>query len=182
MPAAQDDPARFEVVTGLRMALREYLGAADAFDEQVAHRLGIGRADLRCLDLLERRGMMTAGELAEAAGMSTGSMTFVLDRLERAGLVARRRDTRDRRRVLVEVVPAGNERAFGLHLALVMELRGLVARYRTEELAVVRDFLVSARQIYERHLRPGDPATPSAPDQAVVAEDPEPTQAPGGMQ
>ena len=67
--------------------------------------LGLNPTDVRCVDLLDQHGTMTAGALAELAGLSTGAVTFLLDRLERAGFVRRVRDLEDRRRVLVELVP-----------------------------------------------------------------------------
>ena len=135
----------------LAMALREYLGAADLYEEAMAERMGLGRTDLRCYDLLERRGTMTAGALAVASGLTTGAMTFLIDRLEAAGIVRRRRDATDRRRVLVEVVQAAAEQGFALHQPMVADMRALAQRYKLEELAIVSDFLSEARQIYETH-------------------------------
>jgi DNA-binding MarR family transcriptional regulator len=145
-------PERACLVGELRLALREYLGVVDSFDGAVAACLGVGRTDLTCFDLLERRGVMSAGELATACGLSTGAMTFALDRLEQAGMVRRRRDTEDRRRVLVELVPAAHRRAFKLHEPLVMELRALVARYSNRDIEVITDFLRAARAIYDEHV------------------------------
>ncbi|MHB1599763.1 MAG: MarR family transcriptional regulator, partial [Acidimicrobiales bacterium] len=98
----------------LRDALRAFLRAVDVFDEAVSERLGINRTDLRCLDLLEQHRPMTAGALAEASGITTGAMTFVLDRLEGAGFVRRQRDEGDRRRVLVDLEPEGADRAWSV--------------------------------------------------------------------
>jgi DNA-binding MarR family transcriptional regulator len=136
----------------VRAELREYLGAADAFDEAMAERLGIGRTDMRCVDIIQRRGTMSAGALAQASGLSTGAVTFLLDRLERHHLVRRRPDPTDRRRVMVELVPAAARRAFKLHEPMITEMRALIARYGTEELALVREFLHDARQAYEEAL------------------------------
>jgi DNA-binding MarR family transcriptional regulator len=135
----------------LAMALREYLGAADLYEEAMAERMGLGRTDLRCYDLLERRGTMTAGALAVASGLTTGAVTFLIDRLEAAGIVRRRRDTTDRRRVLVEVVQAAAEQGFALHQPMIADMRALAQRYKIEELGIVCDFLSEARQIYETH-------------------------------
>ena len=74
-----------------------------AFDALAAERLGISPTDLRCLDIVQGRGGVTAGELATASGLSTGAVTAVVDRLERAGLARRVRDESDRRKVNVEV-------------------------------------------------------------------------------
>ena len=89
----------------LSRALRAFLSASDAFDEALGRVLGLNPTDVRCVDLLDQYGTMTAGALAGVAGLSTGAVTFLLDRLERAGFVRRVRDLDDRRRVLVELVP-----------------------------------------------------------------------------
>ena len=98
--------SRLELVQQLRSEITGYLGAATQFDERVAKRLKLSRTDLRCLDLIVRLGPITAGRLAEETGLTTGAVTFMLDRLEEAGMVTRRRDTEDRRRVWVESVPS----------------------------------------------------------------------------
>ena len=93
----------------LTRALRSFLSASDAFEEALGRVLGLNATDLRCLDLLDQYGTMTAGALAEVAGLSTGAVTFLLDRLEHGGFVRRVRDLEDRRRVLVELVPLARD-------------------------------------------------------------------------
>lgn len=63
--------------------------------------LGLAPADLVCMCLLQLHGPATPGWLAEMTGLSTGAVTGVVDRLERAGYVTRAQDPRDRRRVIV---------------------------------------------------------------------------------
>ncbi|HVX20162.1 MAG TPA: MarR family transcriptional regulator [Acidimicrobiales bacterium] len=142
---------RAEAHQQLALALREYLGAADQYEEAVADRMGLSRTDLRCVDLLHRRGTMTAGALAVASGLTTGAVTFLIDRLEARGMVRRRRDPTDRRRVLVEMVDAAAQQGFALHQPMIADMRALVQRYKLDELAVIRDFLTQARQVYEAH-------------------------------
>src|SRR5882762_8719381 len=77
-----------------------------AFDNLAAQRLGVNLTDLHCLNVIERRGSVTAGELAADAGLTSGAITGVVDRLERAGYARRERDPDDRRRVGVAVTPA----------------------------------------------------------------------------
>jgi DNA-binding MarR family transcriptional regulator len=82
------------------------LGEAMArFDESACRALGVGRTDLRALNLLEH-GPLTAGEIAVRLGLTTGSVTTLVDRLVRAGYVGRETDEGDRRRVLVGLQPA----------------------------------------------------------------------------
>ena len=100
-----------------------YLGAATEFDEGLAKKLKLSRTDLRCLDLIGRLGPMTAGRLAEESGLTTGAVTFILDRLEEAGMVTRRRDTEDRRRVWVDIVPEAQQRLADLQQPVADEMR-----------------------------------------------------------
>jgi DNA-binding MarR family transcriptional regulator len=85
--------------------IRRSQNATDRFDQAVADALGMNRTDMRCIDVLQREGPVTAGRLAEATGLTTGAMTTALDRLERAGYARRTRDAADRRRVVVELTP-----------------------------------------------------------------------------
>src|SRR5215216_1384515 len=83
-------------------AVRAYQTAVDNFDQAVADHVGVNRTDNRCIDLIDQAGGMTAGELARAAGLTTGAVTAVVDRLETAGFARRVADPADRRRVRIE--------------------------------------------------------------------------------
>src|SRR4051795_9412342 len=78
----------------------------DAFDSLAAECLGVSESDLRCLNIVENNGGISAGELAVEAGLTAGAVTGVIDRLERVGYARRVPDAADRRRVTVEVTPA----------------------------------------------------------------------------
>lgn len=85
--------------------LRRLIARAIEVHELVAASLGINATDLRCLELLEREDRMTPSRLAELAGLTSGAVTGVLDRLEAAGFVRREADPEDRRRFIVQPVP-----------------------------------------------------------------------------
>src|SRR3954453_21247200 len=74
-----------------------------AFDNLAAERLGLNRTDLHCINIIENSGGLTAGELAKEAGLTTGAVTGVVDRLEHAGFARRVSDPPARRRVKPEV-------------------------------------------------------------------------------
>ncbi|MER6293942.1 MULTISPECIES: MarR family winged helix-turn-helix transcriptional regulator [Streptomyces] len=75
-------------------------------NQALADRLGLHPTDLQCLNLLTLEpGPVTTGRIAELTGLTTGSATRLVDRLERAGYVVRARDAGDRRLVLVAPVP-----------------------------------------------------------------------------
>jgi DNA-binding MarR family transcriptional regulator len=136
----------------LRSEIVGYFGAASAFDERVAENFKLSRTDMRCLDLLERFGKMTAGQLAGKMQLTTGAMTFMLDRLEDAGMVRRQRDTDDRRRVWVEVIPAAHKRMERVQQPIVEEMRAVAQKFKAEELAIVRDFMRETKEVFERQI------------------------------
>src|SRR6516225_11790757 len=144
--------SRSELAQQLRNEIMGYFGAASDFDERVAKKLKLGRTDMRCLDLIGRLGPLTAGRLAEESGLTTGAVTFILDRLEEAGMVTRRRDTEDRRRVWVEIVPEAQERLKVLHQPVAEEMREVAQRFKADELATVRDFMRQAKEVFQRQM------------------------------
>ena len=124
--------------------------ATDRFDQAVADALGMNRTDLRCTDVLDREGPVTAGRLAEATGLTSGAITTVIDRLERAGFARRLADPADRRRVLVELTPEARERGrrfYGGHAQLAEQL---YHRYSEEQLRLLLEFVRGSREFNER--------------------------------
>src|SRR5216117_3098234 len=96
--AVKPPTTRAELLAALNEAARRQSTATVLFHAAVAERLGLSATDHKYADLIARQGPMTAGELADRAGLTTGAITGVLDRLERAGWVRRERDPHDRRR------------------------------------------------------------------------------------
>src|SRR5262244_1335788 len=89
----------------LEHAMRRASGIGAIFSQAVADYAGISNSDLECLDFLNLEGRVTAGRLAEVTRLTTGAITGVIDRLEKAGFVRRERDESDRRKVFIVVVP-----------------------------------------------------------------------------
>src|SRR5919204_5347290 len=88
--------------------IREFRVAGNqdsAFDNLAAEVLGVNRTDLHCLNAIENADGLTAGELATETGLTSGAVTGVIDRLERAGYARRVPDPTDRRRVKLDVTP-----------------------------------------------------------------------------
>src|SRR6516162_2255124 len=130
-----------------------YFGAASDFSESLAKKLKLSRTDMRCLELIGRHGPLTAGRLAEESGLTTGAVTFILDRLEASGMVTRRRDTEDRRRVWVEIVPEAQQRLARLQQPVADEMREVASQFKVDELQVVRDFMRQAKEVFQRQVR-----------------------------
>ena len=139
-------------VDELIAAYRESTSQDGAFDALAAERLGIGLTDLKCLDLVESNGGLTAGRLAALSGLTTGAVTGVLDRLERAGLVVRVRDEADRRKVNVAVTPAHYERSGPIWRPLYEDWRALLAsRFTAGERELITEFLRATTELGRRH-------------------------------
>jgi DNA-binding MarR family transcriptional regulator len=124
-----------------------------AFDNLAAERLGVNRTDLHCLNIIQNAGGLTAGELAAEAGLTSGAVTGVIDRLERVGFARRVSDPDDRRRVKVEVTPKFYARASRIWgpLAADWEL-SLRSRFTAEQLERVIEFLRTTNEVGRKHM------------------------------
>jgi DNA-binding MarR family transcriptional regulator len=130
--------------------IRRSQAATDRYDQAVADAIGLNRTDMRCLDVIQRDGPVPAGRLADETGLTTGAITTVLDRLERAGFARRTRDPSDRRRVLVELDPQARQGAgdyYGEHMALGERM---YRRYSEEQLRLLLEFTREGREVNER--------------------------------
>src|SRR5215469_16818464 len=123
------------------LAIRSGGAAMQLLSAASAERIGINVTDLNCLNTLTLGGRMTAGDLARETGLTTASITGVLDRLEQAGFVHRERDSQDRRRVIVRLDPARGMRDVAPVFAPVIQAwRGAAAGYTEEQLSIILEF------------------------------------------
>src|SRR5262245_25394709 len=112
------------------------------FQEAIADQLGLNTTDLMCLSFLSDTEPLTAGQLAEATGLTTGSVTVMIDRLEKAGYAQREKDPTDRRRVIVRPVTERIERDIApLYASIGEAWERAIEGYSTQELAVILDML-----------------------------------------
>jgi DNA-binding MarR family transcriptional regulator len=143
--------SREDVLSEVAEELRLSGVTNDIADQVVADFLGLNRTDTRCLDIIERLDGVSAGRLASEAGLSTGAVTTVLDRLERAGYARRVQDPGDRRRVLVELTPAARRELQELYAPLADATMRQLEGYTTDEVGLVRDFMRDNRRLNEAH-------------------------------
>ncbi len=95
--------SRLELVAAQTAAMRDYNAYAVLLQDAIARSAGVNSADLQAVGVLMTNGPTTPGELASSIGLSAGgAITALVDRLEKAGYLTRRRDDVDRRRVLIE--------------------------------------------------------------------------------
>jgi DNA-binding MarR family transcriptional regulator len=115
------------------------------FHAAVAERMGLSQGDHKALDLIneaaQKNALMTAGQLAEATGLTTGAITGLVDRLEKAKLVRRTPDTRDRRKVVLAPTHARDDELSALLSTIGQRAMMLSERYTDAELEVIMDYV-----------------------------------------
>jgi len=134
---------RPELLDAINWAGRELSAHTVMFHTAIAERLGVCATDHKAFDFILRSGPVTAGQLAEITGLTTGAITGVIDRLEKAGYVQRVRDAADRRKVLVQsTLDAMRQRQIRkLFDSLVRAMTELASDYSDRDLAVILDFM-----------------------------------------
>ena len=126
---------------------REYSTAAVMFHNAVAERFGLSVTDLKTLDILQRVGPVTAGDIAAQTSLASASVTSLIDRLEKKGLVRRTRDPAgDRRRVVVKLTPKLGETIAPLFESLSRRMLARFATYGDRQIETIRDFLACGAQ------------------------------------
>src|SRR3954453_22507202 len=125
----------------------------DAFDNLAAQRLGVNETDLHCLNIIQNNGGVTAGQLAKEAGLTTGAVTGVIDRLERIGFARRVADPDDRRRVKLEVTPKFYSRAEKVLGPGAEDWAAALGRqFSSDDVNLIIGFLRRTNEITEKHL------------------------------
>ena len=132
---------RDELVAGVLRSIRKESSQATLFNQAVAEHLGLAGTDVECLEALGDEGRLTVGRLAEVTGLTTGSATRMVDRLEQAGWVRRVPDPADRRRVLVEPAPGIYVKLGAVHASISEAQRAVIERYDDDQLRLLADFL-----------------------------------------
>jgi DNA-binding MarR family transcriptional regulator len=129
-----------------------HVGQASAMlNHAVAERLGLHPTAWECLSLLFEHGSMPAGRLAELTGLTTGAITGLVDRLEVAGYVKRRRDPEDRRRVIVELVASALEDVQPLFGPMLADMHQVHLDYTAEQMEAMQTCLQGAAQVLRKH-------------------------------
>lgn len=128
---------------------RNLATAVIAFHEAVAHRAGLSISEHKCLGALALTGPVTAGQLARETGFTTGAITGIVDRLEKAGHVKREPNPEDRRSVIIRLLQdeALRRGPHPMFQSLTEAMARLRADYSEAELATIYGYLVRTTEI-----------------------------------
>lgn len=107
----------------------------------VASRIGLSATEFEAMDIISRYQPMTAGKLADYCGLTTGAITGLVDRLERAGFVERERDSEDRRRVYIKPIENAerSQKVRELYMPIAQAFGELSAKYTPEQIQLLID-------------------------------------------
>ncbi|MEU6370101.1 MarR family transcriptional regulator [Streptomyces sp. NPDC046931] len=148
------DSRRSRLYEELSFESRRHLAAYVLFNQAVAEHLGMHATDVQCLSLLTARPEpLTVKQIAEMTGLTTGSATRLVDRLERGGYVVRTPDRRDRRRVLVTTVPERIARVTAVWDELGQAWQALLDEHTEDELEVITRHMRRAQDLSHAQMR-----------------------------
>lgn len=137
---------RAALVDAVITASRNSSTTAVFFHTAMAEQVGLNATDEKTLFILSELGPLTAGDIAHHTGLTTASVTALIDRLEKKGFVRRVRDPNDRRRVIVEPDAAKLAELEQLFDSISGTMSDLLAGYTDGELAAIADYLNRAAE------------------------------------
>lgn len=158
------------MAAALALQLRHFIAGVILYNQRVADQLGMHATDMQCVHLLELMGPLTPGRLAECTGLTTGGVTVVLDRLEKAGYARREPNPGDRRSVLIYPDQGKLKKVSAYYTAINEQLGAFLAEYPEKELETVLDFFSKMNSIRARrdlNRQGGEPAS-SPPGKASL--------------
>jgi len=148
--ARKNQPELVEAIVG-RLA-RRHSTATVLFHHAVAERLGVGPTDLKCLDVLRERGEMTGSELVAITGLTSGAITGVVARLERAGYLRREPDSRDGRQQILSPAQERVRDIHGVFEPLRADVAALLDTFDARQLTAIAEFLAGTTDAVYRHV------------------------------
>lgn len=136
------------LITQIRKLSQHYAYSSLQMHEAIARKAGLSSTDHKYLGFLIERGQMTAGELTNLTGLTTGAVTGLIDRFEKKKLVKRQFVEDDRRKVII--VP-NTKKIMALFVPLYKEFRSesekLTASFSTEEIKTIETYFLKAIEI-----------------------------------
>ena len=149
---SSEQPGKQDLFRAVQQAGSGYGARFILLHQAVAERLGLNIIDLRCLRLASEAEEPTAGHLAKITGLTTGTITGLLDRLEKARFIRRERVANDRRKVIVKVLPGGAQKIERVMGPLSQDMDKALQHFTEEELKSVLKFFEVTAGAVSRHL------------------------------
>ena len=139
-----------EAINRTRKLSQQYAYASIQMHEAVARKAGLSGTDHKYLGFIIEKGTMTAGELSDLTGLTTGAVTGLIDRFEKKKLVKRKFSADDRRKVTIE---PNTEKIMSLFVPLYKDFRtnseNLITSFSSKEVKIIESYLAKSIEIME---------------------------------
>jgi len=139
------------VVYGLMTATRKLTRSSLMLQYAIAEKMNLNPTDAECIDFLMEMGPSTAGDLAKVTRLTTGAITSVIDRLQKAGFVKRENDPNDRRKVIITFIPKKHEKAKQYYAAMAKDVYELFSDYNESKLKLLIQHSDALTAIFQKH-------------------------------
>ena len=143
--------SRGELISEIVLAIQDEQTQNAFLSNAIAERLDVTSTELEVLGTLVARGPLSAGEIAQRTGLTSGAVTRLVDRLEQRGSVRRRADQNDRRRVLVEITSGAMHICEPFYGPLAREGTALLEKLTEKELEIVLRYLRTSYELTKKH-------------------------------
>ncbi|PRS26254.1 MarR family transcriptional regulator [Bacillus sp. RJGP41] len=147
---SSDNRLNSALLESLTHRLQRYGMRSVLFQQNMAQKIGVSHTDLKSAEILNETGLITAGELSKITGLSTGSVTALINRLEKSGYVKRERDQLDGRKVMIMPIPERQEQIKSHYQSLSMATKELCSAYNEQELILINQFVEEITKIMDK--------------------------------
>ena len=132
----------------IRKLSQQYAYTSIQMHEAIGRKAGLSGTDHKYLGFLMEKGQMTAGELSDLTGLTTGAVTGLIDRFEKKKLVKRQFAGDDRRKVFIK---PNTENIMTLFVPLYKEFRNkaekLMASFSNKEIKIIETYFLKSIEI-----------------------------------
>ncbi|MBA9028792.1 MarR family winged helix-turn-helix transcriptional regulator [Peribacillus huizhouensis] len=146
---SRDKLQKQETLDCLLKSLHKYGMRTVLFQQNMAQKMGVVHTDLKTAEILNETGPITAGELSRITGLSSGSVTALIDRLEKTGYVMREKDEEDRRKVVITPIQKRQKQIKAHFESLAEATKEACLTYTEEELVVILGFVEKVIRIMD---------------------------------
>lgn len=142
-----------QLVSNLIALIRKETRTATLFVQTVAESSGIHITDIKCLDFLTEAQSATAGDLAKVTGLTTGAITAVIDRMEKAGFIKRTADSNDRRKIIIKLLVEHPKHSQIVRSLFANQMPKILSEYTSEEIAIISDWNLKLISLFQDEIK-----------------------------
>lgn len=149
---SSNDKIKADLLNDINQQLRKFSTRNVLFQQNIAQSMGLVHTDLKTADILNEKGPLTAGDISQITGLSTGSVTALLDRLEHAGFIKREKDPNDRRKVIIVPIKEQQDLIKARYSSIANATKEYCERYDEKELELILQFTTDITHIIEEEI------------------------------